>query len=703
MNIVKAMHKITAIIVFFILSLCMATSAQVHTDVPDPEIDSLVQLIPQFEGKELVDHLNLVAGKLSASVKNGALTSVRHADSILVYSEKALELARSLDYGFGEAEALWHLGDAHFYRADLKEALVHYIQAKQQYEKFYGDEDNADLAQIYRKMAQIVRLSGQHADAEKYYKKARSIYKNLELTWEFPVTTFELYENNADRRSYDSALHYAFMFLAECRELDQQERLPTAYAMISYSYLWREDDTPEQERNAGALAIPYLDSALQLADRLGQKWRRMETLATLGDSYHRYMHPPKYEMAEQYYKQSLELGHELVNEQVNPIFLNNTFVLAYGFLGQLYAETGRHRLSRIYLDSSLRAIDEKSRFADEPGTAKTFWHYHSQIGIYWHRSNVYWAFYKLYTSKGDIDSAIVYIQLREKIRDSIQQHDTKSQIDYLLALEENASTQNRMKLLEQQKELERNKAERFLYLALGLVLLLIVAVLMIRQNRMKSTQEKMGLQQRLFRTQMNPHFIFNSLSSIQHLVVKGDPKQASIFLARFSALVRGVLYSSDKDAVLIKEEVKSTESYLSLQQVRFSNKFDYTVEVDPELDTESLIIPPMLAQPFIENAIEHGIRHKEGKGNIKVSFRLNGGAVHLEVEDDGVGRERSHELEKYMKADHRSMATEITRERLRILNRKGKRKISFEITDLVDDNGAARGTKVSIVLPVEAI
>jgi len=202
---------------------------------------------------------------------------------------------------------------------------------------------------------------------------------------------------------------------------------------------------------------------------------------------------------------------------------------------------------------------------------------------------------------------------------------------------------------------------------------------------------------------MNPHFIFNSLSSIQHLVISEDPVKASIFLSSFSNLVRGVLYSSNKDQIPIEDELNSIESYLSLQKFRYDDRFDYTIDVDPELDTESLTMPPLLAQPFIENAIEHGIRHKEGKGNIAVRFRLDDGAVHLTVEDDGVGRERSQELEKEMKANHQSMSTEITRERLRILNRKAREKISFTITDLKDKNGNPAGTKVSIILPLEIV
>ena len=182
-----------------------------------------------------------------------------------------------------------------------------------------------------------------------------------------------------------------------------------------------------------------------------------------------------------------------------------------------------------------------------------------------------------------------------------------------------------------------------------------------------------------------------------------DSEKASIYLAKFSTLVRSVLYSSANDAITIDDEIKTIESYLALQEIRYSNKFEYTVDVDPQIDTESLTIPPMLAQPFIENAIEHGIKHKKGKGQIYIRFKLIDLSIHIEVEDDGVGRQRAQELEKELRKDHQSMATEITRDRIRVLNKKKKHKIEFSINDLKEDNGDAAGTLIQIDIPLEEL
>ena len=111
----------------------------------------------------------------------------------------------------------------------------------------------------------------------------------------------------------------------------------------------------------------------------------------------------------------------------------------------------------------------------------------------------------------------------------------------------------------------------------------------------------------------------------------------------------------------------------------------------------------MLAQPFIENAIEHGIKHKKGKGQIYIRFKLIDLSIHIEVEDDGVGRQKAQELEKELRKDHQSMATEITRDRIRVLNKKKKQKIEFSINDLKEDNGDAVGTLIKIDIPLEEL
>jgi sensor histidine kinase YesM len=199
---------------------------------------------------------------------------------------------------------------------------------------------------------------------------------------------------------------------------------------------------------------------------------------------------------------------------------------------------------------------------------------------------------------------------------------------------------------------------------------------------------------------MNPHFLFNSLSSIQNFVINEKPDIASDYISRFSMLVRQILNSSVEDFISLEDEISSLDNYLALQQIRHGEMFEYSIDIDKSLDTETIAIPTMLFQPFVENAIEHGLKHKESKGHIQIRINEEGGRLIIEIEDDGVGRERAKELEQNSKKDHKSLATSIVRERLDILNKRRREKIRFEIIDLMDGVGKARGTRVVFELPV---
>ena len=278
------------------------------------------------------------------------------------------------------------------------------------------------------------------------------------------------------------------------------------------------------------------------------------------------------------------------------------------------------------------------------------------------------------------------------------------QLELLMAEDEAEKQQQKIQTLAQDNELNRlqlSKA-RFILIGIGAGILLIsmILLLILQRRKLKAEQHSVSMEQRLLRAQMNPHFIFNSLASIQNFVINENSDQASIYLSRFSQLVRNILDNSTEEYVPLEKEISTIENYLSLQKARYTGKFEYKITVDEEIDEENILIPPMLAQPFIENAIEHGIRHKETSGHIEIRFRLKYGLIRVEVEDDGVGREKAQEIESKQTSRHRSMAISITSDRLDILNRKLKKKIRMEIIDLKDASGQGCGTRVEFGVPV---
>jgi sensor histidine kinase YesM len=184
-----------------------------------------------------------------------------------------------------------------------------------------------------------------------------------------------------------------------------------------------------------------------------------------------------------------------------------------------------------------------------------------------------------------------------------------------------------------------------------------------------------------------------------NFIEKKQEVKAIQYLSNFSSLLRSTLETTRKDEILLAEENQGLVNYLELQKLRYENIFDYRIEMDERLDPEEVTIPPMLIQPFIENAIEHGIRHKRTKGHIVVRFILRDNRIICEVEDDGVGREKAWETELKYRAGRKSLATEIIQDRIDNINKRVKSKIRLSIIDLKSETNQALGTLVRLELP----
>ena len=219
-------------------------------------------------------------------------------------------------------------------------------------------------------------------------------------------------------------------------------------------------------------------------------------------------------------------------------------------------------------------------------------------------------------------------------------------------------------------------------------------------DRKLAYQQINSLRQKVLRSQMNPHFIFNSLNAIQSYVLKNDSEQAVKYLNSFARLIRMILDSSRFDYINLEKEINILEYYLQLQQLRFGDKFIWSLEVDKHIDTDAVLIPAMLAQPFIENAIEHGLQHLEGNGVVKISFKRIKDNIVFEVTDNGIGREASKSKKQNRENENDSLSTKIFDERLFTLNKYSGQKITYEIVDLKDDHEHPSGTSVIISLPV---
>lgn len=199
---------------------------------------------------------------------------------------------------------------------------------------------------------------------------------------------------------------------------------------------------------------------------------------------------------------------------------------------------------------------------------------------------------------------------------------------------------------------------------------------------------------------MNPHFIFNTLSSIQHYISNHDTDAALKYLSKFAKLMRKIMENSKQQMITVAEEINALNLFLELEVMRFDKKFEYHIVIDPDIDQNYDRIPSMLIQPYVENAIKHGLLPKVGHCLISITLQKQNDTILCCIEDNGIGRENSKKFKINRVQQHKSMGMSITQERLDILNASLSSNINCEIIDMYE-NAEPAGTKVRLVIPLE--
>ena len=305
--------------------------------------------------------------------------------------------------------------------------------------------------------------------------------------------------------------------------------------------------------------------------------------------------------------------------------------------------------------------------------------------------------YKKYVSLVDV----LYKQKEKEISDAINLNRSLSEKqNRITSLEKDrALSDSKLQLYQAENQLtienDRRQKLTIYGLLIGLVLLLLSLFWMMRSNRQRKLANNL-LALKSLRTQMNPHFIFNALNSVNSFIAQNDERSANRYLSEFSTLMRSVLINSEEDFIPLEKEIELLELYLKLEHSRFQDKFDYELIVDNEIDQEQFQIPPMLLQPYVENAVWHGLRYKEEKGFLKVALsKKDEEIISIEISDNGIGRRKSKELKTEHQKKQQSKGMQNIKQRIKILNEMYKDKVDVFIEDLYDDT---TGTKVILTL-----
>jgi LytS/YehU family sensor histidine kinase len=222
-----------------------------------------------------------------------------------------------------------------------------------------------------------------------------------------------------------------------------------------------------------------------------------------------------------------------------------------------------------------------------------------------------------------------------------------------------------------------------------------------REQERAWLQKRMNdLEQMALRAQMNPHFIFNCLNSIQNFIINHNLERSNQYLTDFAQLIRQTLDNSEKGSISISNETLYLKRYLELEKMRFGHSFNYHIEVDPGIDRDFTYIPTMILQPYVENSIRHGLRYKkEGERLVEIKFQQSQDELLCIVQDNGIGRRKANEFKSRMHVEYQSKGMSLTADRINILNRQFTGLITIEIVDLADAYNQPAGTKIVIHFP----
>lgn len=329
----------------------------------------------------------------------------------------------------------------------------------------------------------------------------------------------------------------------------------------------------------------------------------------------------------------------------------------------------------------------------------------------------------LFDASGATDSAYHYFQLLTAFRDSAAAAGFNNNIAFYKAIVQNEAGETKIELLSKDNQLKEQKLDFLIIGSVGVFLLCAALVAYFTAKRKNESHKRTLLENRwrieklenekkqaflhrhaaelemqALRAQMNPHFIFNCLNAINRFVLKNDTEKAADYLTKFSRLIRVVLQNSSKKTIPLSDELATLQLYTDLEQVRFKNRFRVAVSMDKAIDAEAVAIPPMLLQPFVENAIWHGLMHKEGDGELTIEIARENEALCCTITDNGAGRQNAGAGGMPLDGK-RSMGTEITAKRLLILDGE-KSEAALTVIDLKDKYGNPCGTKVVVRIPV---
>lgn len=301
-----------------------------------------------------------------------------------------------------------------------------------------------------------------------------------------------------------------------------------------------------------------------------------------------------------------------------------------------------------------------------------------------------------YEKLGDYEKAYSNFRTSVQFNDSIINDRNARYLTDMQVIYEAEKKQQQIEILTKENKIKSQRAVSYLLIAL---LIILFGIAIFFNQKKKTNKEKIDLEMKLFRSMMNPHFIFNALGSIQSFLYKNESQKAASYLGSFSKLTRSILKNSTKELIPLEEEISTLRNYMEIEQMRQRESFSYEIITDDDLEQDFIFVPPMMLQPFVENAIHHGLKEMQNKtGRIEIRISQHDKYVRFIISDNGMGINAPKP--ENSSTEHKSMGIDIFRKRIKLIKRKYKKSINFEIIDLSELNLGKTGTRVTIDFPL---
>jgi two-component system sensor histidine kinase YesM len=549
--------------------------------------------------------------------------------------------------------------------------------------------DEAEIAKNYERLANEFLNKGDKTKAEEYFKKAITSYTKLKLVEDKTRVTRSLAKVQESQKDYESAIknYEVAGEIAEDKSLEKinsndANRLRAAASPVAQaSYVDSNIKLLKKEKKLEEVSAAYVQKA---ENSLQQKNKEVAI--------------ESYNQALAYAKGKPEAIIKINNEIAKVYASDNQFDKAIGINEKLLAEakTKQDFNTQIKQLQSLSTLYFKKEEPNKAITAlKEAFTLALQKGNSAEAKKSLTSLTQYYNGKGNNkESLALYDQFLQNF-DQLVQSDTT-----LIDVKTFQVSEDKIRQLEKEKSLKDElitKTNTFNYFLLGSIGLLLLLFLWIVKSlfSIKTKNKEIALQS--LRREMNPHFIFNSLNSVNQFIAENKEREANKYLTSYSNLMRNTMENSNKDFITLDNELEQLKKYLELEHLRFQDKFDFKISVDPELDPERTMVPNMIIQPHLENAIWHGLRYLDAKGLLELQVQLTNGKVVIRIEDNGIGLTNSQELKTSNQKTHQSRGMSNTKERINLLNELYKKNISFRISE---KELPETGTIVEIVFPL---